>query len=353
MQVMNRKEFAKNFLTIGITLPFSTAIFEDSILSSQYEKYKLPFDGIMAIDAHAHPYARNLSTSSTVEHMKEAGLVASVFASVGDRYVFNQGSSAGSFGDTFDQLKRIKKYEDRKKLRLIKSNYDLNFSDKKDELFGAILAIEGGDALEGDITALDKFFDYGVRLITLVHKNNNEIGFNQESKLDGPISPFGIKVVEKMNEMGMIVDVSHSKTKTLKGIAEVTQLPLLDSHTAPFPDGENNNFPNRARSWEEMELIAKSGGVVCTMPIGYTLGNYSRTTLESWAKEIVLMKSRLGIEHVGLGTDNGLPQLVDGWESISSLPRFLNELLSDGLSKEDIIAFTGGNFLRIARACMR
>jgi microsomal dipeptidase-like Zn-dependent dipeptidase len=87
------------------------------------------------------------------------------------------------------------------------------------------------------------------------------------------------------------------------------------------------------------------------MPIGYTLGNYSRTTLNSWAKEIVLMKIRLGIEHVVFGTDSsGLPRVVDGWDSISSLPSLINELLAAGLSKEDIIVFSGGNFLRVVTA---
>jgi membrane dipeptidase len=362
---MNRKDFLKNCIALGIALPFSSTAFDNWIMASATFKDHLPFDGIMAIDAHAHPYhlnaypyflygrMRHLRTTSTVERMKDAGLVASVFAAVGDRWV-SEDPSKSSIEDTLDQLKRVENFEKRKKLRVLRNKSDLEFSKSKDELFGAIMAIEGGDALEGEIQNLNKFYEYGVRLITLLHKHDNQIGFNQESQSDGPLTPFGMKLVEKMNEIGMIVDVAHSATKTLKSISEVSHLPLLDSHTAPFPDGEENSFPNRARSWEEMEIIAKSDGVICTMPIGYTLGNYSRTTLASWANEIVLMKIRLGIEHVGLGTDSGgLPRLVDGWDSISSLPRLINELLTVGLSKDDIIAFTGGNFLRIARECLR
>ena len=362
---MNRKDFLKNCMALGIVLPLSVTAFDNWILSSPASRNRLPFDGIMAIDAHAHPYnlnsypyilngrMRHLRTTSTVERMKDAGLVASVFAAVGDRWV-SDNPSKRSFEDTIDQLKRVKNYEEKKKLRIIRNKADLKFSKDKNELFGAIMAIEGGDALEGEIQNLNKFYDYGVRLMTILHKHDNQIGFNQESKSDGPLTPFGIKLVEKMNEIGMIVDLAHSAPKTLKSIAEVSQSPLLDSHTAPFPDSEVNSFPNRARSRQEMEIIAKSGGVICTMPIGYTLGNYSRTTLASWANEIELMKRRLGIEHVGLGTDSGgLPGLVHGWDSISSLPNLINELLSVGLSKDDIIAFTGGNFLRIAKGCLR
>lgn len=289
---MNRKEFIKNCLALGIAIPFSRTALDSWIMDSPAFKDKLPFEGIMAIDAHAHPYnlnaypyllhgrMRHLRTSSTVERMKDAGLVASVFAAVGNRWTIDD-PSKDLFEDTIDQLKRVKHFEERKMLRIIKTQSDLNFSKDKNELFGAIMAIEGGDALKGDTANINKFYDYGVRLITVLHKGDNEIGFNQESKSDGPITPFGIKVIEKMNEIGMIVDVAHSAKKTLKSIAEVSKIPFIDSHTAPFPDGEDNSFPNRARSWEEMEIIAKSGGVVCTMPIGYTLGKYSRTTIAS------------------------------------------------------------------------
>jgi membrane dipeptidase len=351
-------------LALGISLPFGKALYDGMIMPSSNSKNAFALEGVKGIDAHSHPYNLNaypyflngrikhLRTTSTVDRMKNAGLVASVFAAVGDRWSTDDPSKS-SFKDTMDQLSRINNYEEKKMLRIIKNNSDLVFPEGKDDLFGAIMAIEGGDALEGDISNIDKFYDYGVRLITILHKRDNEIGFNQESKADGPLSAYGIKVVEKMNEIGMIIDVAHSATKTLKSIAEISKLPLLDSHTAPFPDGEENTFPNRARSWEEMEVIAKSGGVICTMPIGYTLGNYSRTTLKSWAIEIALMKNRLGIEHVGLGTDSGgLPSLVDGWDSISSLPNLINELLTLGLSKDDIIAFTGGNFLRIAKGAL-
>lgn len=318
-------------------------------------------DGILAIDAHAHPYNINSihyflygrlmppRTISTVEKMKEAGLDASVFAAVGDRWKADDPSKS-SFEDTIIQLKRIKNLEERDKIRILKTKSDFSFNKVKDAKFGAIMAIEGGDALEGEILNLDRFYDYGVRLITVLHKNNNEIGFNQESQTDGPLTAFGIKVVEKMNQMGFILDVAHSKTKTLKSISKVSQQPLLDSHTDLFPEGEENSFSNRARTWEEMELIAKSGGVICTMPVGYTLGNYSRTTLKSWVDVIFLMKKRLGIDHIGLGTDSsGLPQLVDGWDSISSLPYLLIELKNAGFSIAEINAFVGGNFLRLAR----
>jgi membrane dipeptidase len=186
-----------------------------------------------------------------------------------------------------------------------------------------------------------------------LHDHNNEIGFNQRSQSDGPLKPFGIQVVEKMNELGMIIDVAHAKTQTLKSIAKISAIPLVDSHTSPDPL-DRPLSTSRMRNWNEMELVAKTGGVICTWPLAYAIGNYQRTTLIDWAKEIVKMKQRLGIEHVGLGTDGGgnLPQKVNGWKSISSLPKLIVAMRSVGLSQNEIAAFVGDNFLRVLNRCL-
>jgi microsomal dipeptidase-like Zn-dependent dipeptidase len=103
-----------------------------------------------------------------------------------------------------------------------------------------------------------------------------------------------------------------------------------------------------------MEIIARSGGIVCTWPLAYSGRNAQRATLKDWAAEIVLMKSRLGIAHCGIGTDGGggLPRLVRGWNSIASLPDLVAEMRAAGLSQEDVAACVGGNFLRLLRKCL-
>jgi microsomal dipeptidase-like Zn-dependent dipeptidase len=68
----------------------------------------------------------------------------------------------------------------------------------------------------------------------------------------------------------------------------------------------------------------------------------------------VLMKSRLGIEHCGLGTDGGggLPRLIKGWDSIASLPQLIVAMRDVGLTQDDIAAYVGGNFLRVLGKCL-
>jgi membrane dipeptidase len=267
--------------------------------------------------------------------------------------VLYTGNSGKPFNDTMNQLKKVKSFEEKKKVILIRKFSDVPLSIGPDNSMGAIMAVEGGDALEGKIENLDRFYEYGVRMITVLHDHNNEIGFNQRSQSDGPLKPFGIKVVEKMNELGMIIDVSHTKSQTLKDIAKISAAPVVDSHTSPDPL-DRPSSTSRLRNWNDMELVAKTGGIVCTWPLAYKDRSHQRTTLLDWAGEIVKMKQRLSIEHVGLGTDGGgnLPHKVNGWESILSLPKLIKAMEEAGLSQNEIAACTGENFLRVLNRCV-
>jgi membrane dipeptidase len=285
--------------------------------------------------------------------MNQMGMVVSSFSAVGDKVKYD-GMSGMPLNNTMGQLRKVINYEEKKKIQLIRKTSDIPLSLGTNDALRAIMAIEGGDALEGEIKNLDKFYQYGVRMIRVLHDHNNEIGFNQRSYSDGPLTPFGFQVVERMNELGMIIDVAHSKTLTLRGIAQASAAPIIDSHTNPLPFGFQPSKPTRLRTWAEIEDIAKTGGIICTWPLAYSNGSRPRTTLGDWAKEIVEIKTRLGIEHVGLGTDGGgnLPQLVKGWKSILSLPRLIEAMREAGLSQDDFYAYAGGNLLRVLNQCL-
>jgi membrane dipeptidase len=293
-------------------------------------------------------------STPTIDMMRQVGMVACSFSATGDRVKY-PGFFGTPFGNTMGQLEKVKNFEKDKRVILIRKASDIPSSNRENYAPGAVMAIEGGDALEGKIKNLNIFYEYGVRMITIMHAHNNELGYHQRSQTDGPLTPFGIQVVARMNELGMLVDVAHAKTQTLKGIAQVTSAPLVDSHTNPLAYGYMYPKPTRLRSWSEMELVVKTGGIICTWPAAYSNKyRYPRTTLKDWADEIVEMKKRIGIEHVGLGTDGGgnLRRKVKGWQSILSLPKLIRAMREAGLSQDDIAAYTGGNFLRVLNQCL-
>ena len=354
---MDRRKFlaccAASGLSSALCAPASGNVPEDAF-ADQAKKTR----GFLIADAHAHPYqlhgSRSYDSSTpTIATMKSLGMALCSFSAVGDMSYY-RGRSGSPFGDTQNQLRQVRHLEEKGELRLVLSSADVQSLAASPTVTRGLMAIEGGDALEGKLPSLDTFHQEGVRLMTLVHDRDNEIGYNQRSGTDGPLTPFGIRVIERMNALGMVVDVAHAKTASLKGIAEVCSAPLVDSHTSPFLPGEEGSGPRRFRTWPEMELVARSGGVVCTWPLAYSGKNSERTTLGQWAEEIVHMKARLGIEHCGLGTDGGggLPRFISGWESIASLPELISALRQAGLSEDDIAAFVGGNFLRVLGKCL-
>jgi membrane dipeptidase len=282
--------------------------------------------------------------------MKEAGVAVCVFAAVGDMVVSvrSRSQGAGAKFDTARQLDRLKGWIKSDAIKIIKNTTDLDHLQPGD--LGAIVGIEGGDALEGRIENLDYFYEeYGVRLMTLMHDNNNAIGRHQRADPNEEgLTPFGQNVVERMNRLGMIVDVAHAQTNTLRDISMLTTKPVVDSHTGL--SGEKKPF-SRLRSWEEMEWVTKTGGVICTWP----LSDPKRIALADWAKEITVMQSRLGIAHVGLGTDGGgrLPRTVEGYKNIGDISKLVKAMKEADLDQAAIGAYLGGNFERVVRANLK
>jgi microsomal dipeptidase-like Zn-dependent dipeptidase len=328
---------------------------------------KVSLKGIRVIDAHAHPdrYLRQsgrIDTTSTLEAMKTLGMDASCFAAVGDSVFLSQGRTSGTeYAYTKTQLEWwLKGIARSGQVKLVMKASDVPNTIGPDSPPGAILAIEGGDPLEGNPDRVNDFYRFGVRMITVVHYRNNELGdiMKMSRNLDpGPakngLTWAGRKVVERMQDLGMVVDVAHAHTNTLRQIAEISKRPLVDSHTNPC----NIDAPSRCgrfRTWKDMELVAKTGGVVCTWPLGYKAKSRSRVTFLDWAKEILEMKKRLGMENVGLGTDGGghLPGLIEGYRDVRDLVKLARAMEEIGFSQDEISAYMGGNFYRLLKICI-
>jgi len=326
-----------------------------------------PLEGLRIIDAHAHP-ERYLSegqrpeNSSTVKLMTEMGMAASVFAAVGDRVFLSGGSLPGTECDnTKIQLDHWMDGIVRSgKAKLILKTSDIPQTPAPGGVPGCILAIEGGDALEGNADRVDEFHRRGVRMITLIHFSNNELGDCMQSlgSLDSRprnngLTAAGRRVVERMQELGMVVDVAHADSPTLKQIGGITRRPVVDSHGNPCSLADTRQC-GRFRTWKDMEVVAKTGGVVCTWTWGMTRGKTKRETFRDWAREIMEMKKRIGMEHVGLGTDGGggIPRFIQGYRDIRDLSRLVKAMQETGFSREEIAAYMGGNTYRVLKACM-
>ena len=147
------------------------------------------------------------------------------------------------------------------KVKLVRNVSDIPGSPGPGTVPGCILAIEGGDPLAGNPDRVNEFYDYGVRMITLIHFSNNQLGdcmqslggLNSRPRNNG-LTTAGRRVLERMQELGMVVDVAHADSLTLKQIGEVTQRPVVDSHSNPCSLDRHENYagasaPGRTWKW--------------------------------------------------------------------------------------------------------
>ena len=363
---MDRRQFLRYSAFCGLSVSLGTLFpFTKTFPASANDKALLK--GLQMIDSHAHPDryvhgSRQTDNTSTLKAIKKLGMAASCFAAIGDAVFLSRGHVSGTeYHSTKTQLEWwLKGIVKSGKVKLVLKASDVPAALDADTPPGAILAIEGGDALKGNPDTVNEFFGLGVRMITLIHYRNNELGDTMKmyrTLYPGPLSngltPSGRKVVERMQDLGMVIDVAHANTNTLKQIGEVSSKPLIDSHTNPCAI-EDPLECGRSRTWKDMELVAKTGGVICTWPMGYTRGGTARVTFLDWAKEILEMKKRLGMEHVGLGTDGGgnLPSFIEGYWDICDSPKLVKAMQEVGLTNDEIAAYMGGNVYRVLKACI-
>lgn len=357
---MNRRQFLKALGLAPLALGVGNAL-------SSADSRKEPIRGLRIIDAHAHPDRLRLTKhdpddSTSVSAMTEMGMAASVFAAVGDRVYLSGGRLPGP--EHLQTMRQLDFWKDgivkSGNVKLILKSSDIPKAPKPGDMPGCILAIEGGDPLAGNPDRLREFYLYGVRMITIIHYSNNQLGDcmkNWTGLNPGPrnngLTAAGRRVIETMQELGMVVDVAHADSVTLKQIGEVSSRPVLDSHTHPCSQ-EDLKQCGRFRTWKDMEVVAQTGGVVCTWPWATRRGKTKRETFRDWAREIKEMKQRIGMEHVGLGTDGGggLPRFVRGYRDIRDLSHLAAAMQEAGFRRSEIAAYMGGNTYRVLEACI-
>jgi membrane dipeptidase len=357
---MNRRQFLHALTTFSLSLGLGKI----PLLAQETKRVPGLLKDVLIIDAHAHP-ARMLKTEPTklgtrapaIRNMKELGTVTSSFSAVGD---VQKGTSFYDriplpYEQVIEQLNRAIEVIEFTGAKIVRKSSDIPKPSGSGNRIGALLALEGAEPLEGGSGKIDDLYQHGVRIITLMHYRVSVFGdiMTAPPKHKG-LTNEGKKLVGKMQELGIVVDAAHAHIDTLKGIVEITGKPVIDSHTSFAYTSEP--LGTRSRSWKEMELVAKTGGVVCTWPLAFNRKAAQRVTFLDWAKEALAMKQRLGIDHIGLGTDNGglsrTSRVIEGYKDIRDSTKLADAMLEVGLTKDDIAAFMGGNLLRVLKACI-
>ncbi|MGI5852971.1 MAG: dipeptidase [Bacillota bacterium] len=212
---------------------------------------------------------------------------------------------------------------------------------------GLMLSIEGGEALCGDLAMLRLYHRLGVRLMTLTWNYRNELadGIGEKSA-QGGLTDFGRKVVEAMNQLGMIVDVSHLSERGFWDVLEYSKVPPICTHSnskklCPHP---------RNLSDEQAVALANRGGVIGLTFCPAFIAQDELVTLEQFLDHVDHFAGLIGAHHLCIGSDfDGITSTPDVLTDISCLPLVTEGLLRRGYSDETVGGIIGGNFVRILR----
>jgi membrane dipeptidase len=286
--------------------------------------------------------------------------------------------------EQFDIARRmIAMYPDR--LALALSADDIERSFKRGRV-ASLLGMEGGHAIENSLGALRAYYDLGARYMTLTH--NVTLDWADAAldtvRHDG-LTDFGREVVREMNRLGMLVDLSHVSPATMSDALDVTQAPVIFSHSSARALTDHpRNVPDSI-----LARLPKNGGVVMVTFVPAFVSPevaawesrldeqvkgvkasisdtaQQRTMVDEWksthpapratlkqvADHIEHVRKVAGIDHVGIGSDfDGIDSTPEGLEDSSKFPDLFAELIRRGWTDTDLKKLAGQNLLRAFRA---
>lgn len=330
-------------------------------------------------------------TQTDLTRLKEGGVDVQLFSVFCDGDQINPYAFANRQMDSLDAV--LKRNPD-KIVKVAKSS-EL-YRVVKHHKIAAMFGIEGGHMIENDLDKLEQFYERGARYMTLTWNNSNSWAtsaydetFNKELNFRG-LTEFGKQVVEKMNAMGMLVDISHVGVQTFWDVIKTSTKPVIASHSSVYSLCQQQRNLND----EQIKAMAKNGGVIqVNFYSGYLDNNYfkgkdaffkkhaieydslTKAGMEKFIIEDFLFtkyKSEVGalrapfstlmdnieyiiklvgIDYVGIGSDfDGIESAPLEMDDVTKYPLITKALVAKGYSRKDITKILGGNFLRVLKA---
>jgi len=230
---------------------------------------------------------------------------------------------------------------------------------RKSGKIASMIGVESGHAIGSSLPILRTLYDMGARYMTLTHGCNTpwadaaQVESGYFPARNNGTSDFGRKVVLEMNRLGMLVDISHVSSDTMRQVLDTTQAPIIFSHSGARAICSNpRNVPD-----DVLERVAEVGGVVMVNFYACFLidncGDEDATVLDV-VKHINHIRKVAGVDHVGIGGDyNGIDIVPVGLEDVSKYPELFAALIEDGefeWTDEDLAKLAGQNLINTFKA---
>ncbi len=337
-------------------------------------------------------FAEDLSTVDPPMHTDidrlRKGLVGAQFWSV---YVSVDYKGSEAVQATKEQIDFVhllnERYPDTFELALTAADVERIFAEGK---IASLIGMEGGHSINNSLPVLRQFYELGARYMTITHWRNTDWA---DSATDDPehngLTEFGKEVIREMNRLGMLVDLSHVAPKTMYDALDVTEAPVIFSHSSAYsvtrhirnvPDDVLNRLPDNGgvvmvtfvppfisdevrlysekQDRERNRLLREhpdNENLVRNKLAEWRQQNPApRSTLEQVADHIDYIRDLIGVEHIGIGSDyDGITTVPKGLEDVTKFPYLFAELLRRGYSENELKKIAGLNVLRVMRETER
>ena len=330
-------------------------------------------------------------THTDLARYKKGGLDVQFFSVYCDGDLKNSYAYANREMDSLDAL--VARNPD----RIVKVfNYNELLQTIKQHKIAAMFGVEGGHMIEDDLNKLEALFKRGARYLTVTHNIAPSWATSAADETTNPnlqhkgLTDFGRQVIRRMNQLGMMIDVSHAGEQTFRDIINITTKPIIASHSSVY-----SLVPSRRNlKDDQIKAIAKNGGVIQVnfhpgfidssfekkesdfikkhaaendsllksgmgdfYSMDYLLGKYKaeadamRPPLLMLIDHIDYIVKLAGIDYAGLGSDfDGINVTPQQLHDVSTYPVITKALVEKGYSKKDITKILGGNLLRVLKA---
>ena len=244
-----------------------------------------------------------------------------------------------------------------KDIILIAKNYDDIIKAQKENKIYIFIGFEGLISIDDNIDLIDEYYEYGARHASLTWNEENKLASGVRGDPNKGLTDFGKKTVKKMQDKGMIVDVSHLNDKSFFDVIDITSAPIIASHSnSRVLCGSLRNLTD-----EQLKAIRDTKGVVGLNSYkGFIDENKDKQTIERALDHIKYIADKIGIDHIGLGFDYNeyfedeiTPPSVKGLENASKSYDIIIKLKEAGFNNEEIEKIEYRNFHRIIKEIIK
>lgn len=288
----------------------------------------------------------NISNIATDIYRLKAGHVqAQMFAA----YVLCGAQDKDAVRLTLEQIDVIRRMcTENEDFELVTSAHELRNSELRRKI-ACLMSIEGGHSIDSSLPALRMFYQLGVRSMSLTHSCNTPWAQSSSKhhpfyKEQNSLSSFGKAVVEEMNRLGMIIDLSHTSWGTAQAVLNHSKAPVIFSHSSSYAICNNDrNVPD----WLLKELNNNQGLIMINLYTHF-ISCQKEANISLVADHFDHIKKVIGAKSIGIGGDfEGASSFPEGLEDVSKYPALIKELLQRNWTEEELADILRRNFLRI------